>query len=177
MLNLKKLGSVDLPLALEPLTQTLHAAVHAGASISFILPFTPEAARRFWQEEVFPSVEANRCLLLCAYWKDELAGTVQLAIDMPPKQAHRGEVAKLIVHPSHRRKGIARALMIALEEEARAHGKTLITLDTRTGDSAEPLYASVGYETAGRIPNFAKAPDSDRLDATTFMYKILSHAA
>ena len=60
--------------------------------------------------------------------------------------------------------------------EAHAHaariGRSLITLDTRTGDSAEPLYASLGYVTVGQIPDFSRDPhDAGKLDATTIMYK------
>lgn len=40
-------------------------------------------------------------------------------------------------------------------DRARELGKTLATLDTRTGDVAEPLYTSVGFEVAGVIPIYA----------------------
>ena len=49
-----------------------------------------------------------------------------------------------------------------------------MTLDTRTGDSAEPLYASAGFVAAGVIPDYARDVFSDRLDAATFMYKRLA---
>ncbi len=64
--------------------------------------------------------------------------------------------------------------MEAVEALARAEGRTLLTLDTRTGDAAEPLYRSMGYLTAGVIPNYARAAASPELHATTFMYKILA---
>jgi len=88
-----------------------------------------------------------------------------------PNQRHRAEVRKLLVHPDARRRGIARALMAAIERRARHLGRSLLTLDTRTGDGAERLYASLGYETAGVIPGFARDTTEDRLDATTIMYK------
>jgi len=37
-------------------------------------------------------------------------------------------------------------------DRARECGKTLATLDTKMGDAAEPLDASVGLECAGMIP-------------------------
>ena len=52
-------------------------------------------------------------------------------------------------------------------------GRSLITLDTRTGDKAEPLYASLDYKTAGVIPDFCRDTIEDRLDPTTIMYKAL----
>ncbi|WP_197026679.1 hypothetical protein [Caulobacter sp. UNC358MFTsu5.1] len=54
---------------------------------------------------------------------------------------------------------------------ARSLGKTLVTLVTRTGDAAEPLYASVGFEVAGIIPDFAWDPDGAARHATTYMYR------
>jgi ribosomal protein S18 acetylase RimI-like enzyme len=98
---------------------------------------------------------------------------VQLSTDTPPNQLHRAEVTKLLIHPDFRRRGIARALMEELEGLAERLGRSLITLDTRTGDSAEPLYASMGYVTAGVIPGYCRDAFVDRLDATTIMYKAL----
>jgi ribosomal protein S18 acetylase RimI-like enzyme len=98
---------------------------------------------------------------------------VQLSTDTPPNQPHRAEVTKLLVHPDFRRRGIARALMAELEVRAAALKRTLITLDTRTGDSAEPLYASMGYKTVGTIPDFCVDPFGERLYPTTIMYKTL----
>ena len=159
---------------LDGLAEVLHASVHMGASVSFILPFSIEDSRRFWRAKVVPSVTAGGRVLLAAIAEERVAGTVQLDVDLPPNQAHRGEVAKLLVHPDFRKQGIARALMETLENRARGLGKTLITLDTRTGDKAEPLYRSLGYLVAGTIPNFARPPETpDRLDATTYMYKLL----
>ncbi|MFP3656833.1 GNAT family N-acetyltransferase, partial [Burkholderia sp. SIMBA_052] len=71
---------------------------------------------------------------------DAIAGTVQLDYDTMPNQRHRAEVRKLLVHPAFRRRGVARALMMELESHARRLERSLLTLDTRTGDSAEPLY-------------------------------------
>lgn len=163
-----------LEAALSDLASILHACVASGASVSFIEPFSLSDAEVFWREKVFPEVRIGNTLLIVANVEGRIVGTVQLMLSMPPNQPHRCEVAKLLVHPDYRKKGIAKKLMKLLEAEARAHKKSLITLDTRSGDNAEPLYTMLGYETAGQIPNFARATDSDRLDATTYMYKLLS---
>ena len=63
--------------------------------------------------------------------------------------------------------------MVAIEGEARRLGRSLLTLDTRTGDAAEPLYAAMGYRTTGVIPGYCRDTHKDRLDSTTIMYKNL----
>ncbi len=65
------------------------------------------------------------------------------------------EVNKVLVHTRARRRGIARALMLAIVAKARARGLRLLILDTRADREAEPLYRSLGYREAGRIPDFA----------------------
>src|SRR5206468_9083878 len=76
---------------------------------------------------------------------DRIIDTVQLDLEMPPNQEHRAAVAKLLVHPAARRRGIARSMMIALEEIARAERRTLLTLDTVSGSNAELLYRSLDF--------------------------------
>ena len=169
----ESLSGSDLAGALPGLVDILHSCVMKGASVSFIHPFTKDDAESFWRDKIFPAVEQGHTVLLVARAGDQIVGTVQMLCDLPPNQAHRCEVAKLLVHPEFRKRGIATELMERLEVEARALGKSLITLDTRSGDQAEPLYILLDFQIAGRIPNFSRAPDSDRLDSTTYMYKIL----
>ena len=155
----------------DDLGAPLHACVRGGASVGFVLPFGLGEARAFWVDRVLPGVRAGTRVVWAAWADGRLAGTVQLDCDTPPNQPHRATVAKLLVHPDLRRRGLARALMAALEREGQARGRHLLTLDTRTGDAAEPLYASLGYRTAGTIPGYCRDPFTDRWDATTVMYK------
>jgi ribosomal protein S18 acetylase RimI-like enzyme len=175
-ITIEELDPVGLARELEALAEVLRACVHAGASVSFVLPFGIEEARGFWTGKVRPALEAGGRRLLVARLDGRVAGTVQLDVATPPNQAHRADVSKLLVHPEAQRRGIARRLMLALESVAREEGRTLLTLDTRRGDAAEPLYASLGYALAGVIPRYARAPDMDRLDDTSVMYKQLAAA-
>jgi ribosomal protein S18 acetylase RimI-like enzyme len=99
---------------------------------------------------------------------------MQIDVATPPNQQHRAEVLKLLVHPRARRRGIARALMIAAEAVAQAEGRTLLTLDTWTGRAAEGLYLSLGYVAAGVIPRYARGSLTPELEPTTIMYKELA---
>lgn len=144
-----------------------------GASIGFVQPFTAEESEVFWRRNVLPAVQNGGRVLLVAQQCDRIVGSVQLDHDTPPNQPHRAEVRKLLVHPQFRRRGIAQALMAELERTGSKLGRSLLTLDTRTGDSAEPLYTSLGFKTVGVIPGFCRDAIEDRLDSTTIMYKTL----
>ena len=172
-LSLRHFSSTDILERLPELGALLQDCVHDGASIGFILSFDAAASQAFWMDNVLPAVTRGVRLLLVAEVDGRVAGAVQLDWDTNPNQAHRAEVRKLLVAPTFRRHGIARLLMQALEAQARQLPRSLLTLDTRSGDHAQALYLSLGYVVAGSIPAYALAPDGNRLDATTIMYKQL----
>jgi GNAT superfamily N-acetyltransferase len=161
---------------IDMLAEVLHASVHGGAGVSFFLPFSLDDARAFWRDKVLPGVRARtrRVVVARLAGDDRIVGTVQLDFALPPNQRHRAEVAKMLVHPTTRRRGIARALMTTLESIALSEGRTLLTLDTVTGSNAEPLYRSLGYITVGIIPRYARAALTPDLESTTIMYKELT---
>jgi transcriptional regulator with XRE-family HTH domain/GNAT superfamily N-acetyltransferase len=166
--------STSLDQDIDMLADVLHAVVHDGAGVSFIVPFTHADSRAFWIDKILPGVRAGTRRVLVARRERRIVGTVQLDLAMPPNQQHRAEVVKLLVHPAARRRGIARALMIALEPIARAEGRTLLTLDTWTGGSAEQLYLSLGYAVVGVIPRYARGSLTPELEPATIMYKELA---
>jgi ribosomal protein S18 acetylase RimI-like enzyme len=159
---------------IDMLGDILHAVVHDGAGVSFVVPFSLDDGRSFWVEKVLPGVRAGTRRVLVARSGGRILGTVQLDLATPPNQPHRAEVLKLLVHPSARRRGIARALMIALEDVARTAGRSLLTLDTWTGGAAESLYQSLGYVTVGVIPRYARGSLTPQLEPATIMYKELT---
>jgi GNAT superfamily N-acetyltransferase len=130
-------------------------------------PFSHDDARAVFAA-VAAEVEEGRRLLLAAFAAGDLVGTVQVILALPPNQPHRGEIAKLLVHGSARRRGIAQLLMEHAEAEARAEGKTLLVLDTVTGDDAERLYERLGWTRVGVIPGYALYPDGQPCDTTVF---------
>lgn len=156
---------------LDGLAAVLRDCVEGGASVSYMAPFSDEDARAAFEAFVADAERGGR-LVLAAFEDGEVVGTVQVVLALPPNQPHRGEIAKLLVRRSVRRRGIARRLMEAAEDAARAEGKTLLVLDTVTGDPAEALYTAMGWNRLGVIPNFALYPDG-RPCATTFFWKAL----
>jgi ribosomal protein S18 acetylase RimI-like enzyme len=163
----------DIARHIEELTELVHACVHDGASIGFVVPHSRDDSKAFWRDKVSPALQDGRRLLLVAWRDSRIAGSVQLDYDTPANQPHRAEIRKLLVHPDFRRQGIARRLVAEIECHAARLKRSLLTLDTRTGDNAEPLYRSLGYRTTGIIPGYCRDTFTERLDATTIMYKNL----
>jgi len=156
------------PRELDDLTELLVACVDDGASLGFLAPLAPDKARSWWSR--LPRVGVT---LLVAERDGRIVGSAQLHAAESENGAHRGEVAKLMVHPAARRQGIGRALMTALEREARSAGKTLLVLDTREGDPSNDLYRALGYQEVGRVPDYARN-SSGGLSATVYWYKSLA---
>jgi ribosomal protein S18 acetylase RimI-like enzyme len=156
---------------LNALAELLWIAVHGGAGVSFVTPFSLDQAREFWIENVLPHIRSGKRRMLVARDDEKIVGTVQLDLDVPPNQQHRAAVTKLLVHPESRRLGIGRSLMLALEDLARAEKRTLLTLDTVTESNAENLYRSIGFVVVGVIPEYAHASVKPEFESTTVMYK------
>ncbi|SDX88587.1 Ribosomal protein S18 acetylase RimI [Ruegeria halocynthiae] len=168
-----RLSKISFDDALEDLTDILHSCVHTGASIGFILPYSRDDARTYWRDRVRPAVHAEALDLFVAYGEGRIQGTVQLIPAAMANQPHRADVAKLLVHPNARRRGLARALMATLEARAVELERTLLVLDTRSSDPSRILYQSLGFRIAGEIPGYCRNPFEDRLEPTTYMYKPL----
>ena len=88
------------------------------------------------------------------------------------KMRHKANVFAMYVSPDARGRGVGRALMEQLEEEARADGKSLLILDTVAERAADRLYGRLGWIRLGTVPDYALDPDGSLCDAT-FFYKHL----
>lgn len=170
----RRLGAIDAAALIEQLADLLLDCVEGGASVSFMLPMARDTALRFWQKTIDGVARGERTLLVA---EDErgVAGSVQLVTDTPENQPHRADVAKLLVHRRAREAGIGRRLMEAVEDAAREQGRTVLVLDT-ANPAAERLYARLGWQRVGTIPDFALMPDG-ALCATTLFYKQLGTGA
>jgi ribosomal protein S18 acetylase RimI-like enzyme len=155
----------------RPLATLLQACVDGGASISFLPPLARDKALGYWRG-VTRAVGQGDVRLFGAWRNGTLAGTVQLGLDMPENQRHRADIRKLMVAPGARCRGLARALMAAVEQAARDSGRTLLVLDTRVDDHAEPLYRDLGWTAAGTIPGYA-LDGSGAAHATRLYFKAL----
>ena len=143
-------------------------AVDDGASVGFLAPMTDEKALSYW-EPVLAGLQRGMVLWV-AESDGRIVGTVQLALNGKENGRHRADVQKLLVLRAHRGRGIAAALMKALDEYAAANGRTLLVLDTIAGSAAEFVYRRLGWQKVGEIPDYAAMPDGE-LRPTAYYYK------
>ena len=166
-IDVRRLAASELSAHIDGLAAVLADCVAGGASVSYMAPFTHADARAQFETWATEVAQGTR-LLLAAFRDREVVGTVQVVFATPPNQPHRADIAKLLVHRGARRRGVAQLLMERAEVEARAEGKTLLVLDTVTGDDAERLYTRLGWTRVGVIPNYALYPDGRPCDTTVF---------
>ena len=171
MTEIEQLSATQAQPLLAALTEVLQGCVADGASVGFIDAGDRAAMERFWQDKIFSLASADNQLLV-ARQQGVIVATVMVGFSAMPNGRHRAEISKLLVHPDARRQGIARRLMQQAEQLAIEQGKTLLVLDTRSGDVATDLYLSLDWQIAGSIPLYAESTEG-ALDATTVMYKVV----
>jgi GNAT superfamily N-acetyltransferase len=153
---------------LGELRDVLIDCVDGGASVSFMFPMTQAKAEAFWQGVAANVQGGERILLVAEDSNGTIFGTVQVILNLPENQPHRGDIAKMLVHRRARRGGAGAALLAAAEEHALNAGKTLLVLDTVTGGDGERLYARHGWQRCGVIPHYALWPDGKPCGTTIF---------
>ena len=164
---LERLGEHEI----EGLSDVLMDCVAGGASVGFMSPMSRPKAVAYWREVSASVARGERIVIVAEDVEGAIVGTVQLLLDVPENQLHRGDLAKMLVHRRARRRGLGAALVAAAEDCARSAGRTLLVLDTASGD-AERLYRRLGWQRCGRIPGYALFPDGAPC-ATTIYFKSL----
>jgi GNAT superfamily N-acetyltransferase len=168
--SIRRLHSVS-PAEVDGLVDVVLDSVEGGASIGFMLPLSRERAHEFWSGIADAVGRGDRALLV-AEDAEGICGTVHLILAQPDNQPHRADLSKMLVHSRARHRGLGAALMQAAEELAVDCGKTLLVLDTVTDSDAYRLYARLGWQKVGDVPDFALWPEGG-LCSTTYFYRML----
>lgn len=81
-----------------------------------------------------------------------------------------GYINNIAVDSSHRKKGVAKALLSQLKHIAKQKGADFLTLEVRKSNlPAINLYSSFGYETVGERKDFYVDPTENALLLTLFL--------
>jgi RimJ/RimL family protein N-acetyltransferase len=92
--------------------------------------------------------------ILGAFEGDQLVGTAGFYRERQAKRRQTGWIWGAFIHPSHRRKGIGRALISKVIEQARLlPGLVTIHLTAAvTQTAAQHLYTGLGFRVVGTVP-------------------------
>ena len=142
-----------------------------------MLPIDRRTAEEFYKG-VVEKIASGSAILFVACLDGEPIGTVQL---VARSKSPTSLIAPTSISCSFRlgadaTRGVAQALMAAVEEAANARGRWLLCLDTATGSPAERLYEKLGWQRLGVMPRHAMWPQGGFCD-TTFFWKDLSDNA
>jgi acetyltransferase len=110
-----------------PLIALLQDVVDDGGSVGFLPPLSAGEAGAYWDGVAGALEGGGRVLWVARDGGAGIVGTVQLDLETRANGNHRGEIIKLMVHPSGRRRGV------------------------------EALYRSLGWTFAGAIPQYARS--------------------
>jgi GNAT superfamily N-acetyltransferase len=105
---------------IEGLSEVLIDCVGGGASVSFMLPMSRAKAEAYWHRMSASVARGERVVLAAEDAAGTIVGTVQVILDQPENQPHRGDLAKMLVLRRVRRRGVGAALLAAAERSALA---------------------------------------------------------
>ena len=140
--------------ALHELCDAADSAILDGGGFGWLTPPPRHVMEAYWKGVLLvPERE-----LVIGRLDGVVAGSAQL--QRPPKnneaQAFTGQLTTFFVAPWARGHGLARALVLAVEEAARDAGLRALNLDVReTQERAITVYEQLGYQRWGSHPRYA----------------------
>jgi ribosomal protein S18 acetylase RimI-like enzyme len=143
---------------LHDLCDAAEAAILDGGGFGWLTPPPRHVMETYWKGVlIVPERE-----LFVARLDQTIAGSAQLqrAPRNNEAQAYVGQLSTSFIAPWARGHGLARRLVLAVEEAARGHGLKVLNLDVRdTQEAAIKLYHSLGYRSWGTNPHYARVDD------------------
>jgi acetyltransferase len=170
--TIERLSAQVAPGDVDDLVSLFIECVDGGASMGYLAPLTARDSADFWRT-ILGELSGGYRIMTVAREAGRIVGSAQLAIASRPNGRHRAEVQKVMVRPSHRRRGLGTRLVASVEAAARERGVRLLYLDTSEGRSgARELYERLDYIYAGGIPDWSLDPDGTPAKNAIF-YKML----
>ena len=147
------------PADLHDLCQATQDAVREGIGFNWIIPPSSDVLESYWKGVLMVPERA----LFVGRLDGTLAASVQLVKPPPNKQLTKFscQIMNHFVAPLARGHGLAKALLMAAEEEAKHVGFSVITLHVReTQEAAIKLYEEAGYIRWGILPYYENVNDT-----------------
>jgi ribosomal protein S18 acetylase RimI-like enzyme len=167
--------------AVDAAHRVVEAVMRLGGAVGWVhVPDRAETAE--WLTGIAAEVAAGRTRMAVVSVGGRVEALGRWTWYAKPAVGVNGEVLQVMVHPDNRGRGLARLLVGALVEDARAHRVETLTLDVRGNNhAAMALYESFGFEVSGRLPDFVAVGDERwdrvlyRLDLRTGDYPVRRH--
>ncbi len=173
-IEIRALTAADAHWHLDGLCELLEDGVRAGASLGFLAPLARREAELDWQDLQPALSDAN--LLWIARAAEHIVGCVHMRLATTADARHRATVERLVVLSTHRRRGIAGALLAAAEREALERGRTLLVLDVDAAAEAARALHRLGWDAAGTIPGYLAGADGMPRDGTRLFKRLAPDA-
>jgi len=114
-----------------------------------MLPLSRERAGDYWRGVAESAGRGERVVLGALDAAGAIVGTVQLILNLPENQPHRGDLAKMLVHRRARRQGVGAALLAAFAVGCEAQ--------LRIGNAISPAHYDHGWHITGTCGVFGAA--------------------
>ncbi|KAK5996716.1 hypothetical protein PT974_02056 [Cladobotryum mycophilum] len=139
-------------------------------------PLSDHAAISYWLELLPSVIGAQPTTVLLIATHPEVPGVLATAqLGLMPKETHsyKGEIRKLLVHPTYRRHGFGKLMMAELERLAREDlALDLLVLDTAKETPAREFYVRTGWTEWGVCPDYAKSADGKKHACCFFVKRL-----
>jgi ribosomal protein S18 acetylase RimI-like enzyme len=144
----------------------LRDVIRAGETYALDPDLSRKAVRGLWMQSPRATYVAEVA--------GEIGGTFYIKTNQPGGGAHVCN-AGFVVAPEARGQGLARAMCLRAEDEARGMGYLAMQFNfvVETNVGAIALWEDLGFETVGRLPRSFRHPEAGLVDARV-MYKWLA---
>jgi ribosomal protein S18 acetylase RimI-like enzyme len=155
------------PATYEQVHRVLAAVMELGGAVGWLgVPTYAETVA--WLDGIVAAVAAGQARFAVVEVDGRIEALGRWVRYDKPTVAGNADIQQVMVHPDARGGGLARLLITALVDDARAAGIEVLTLDVRGNNhGAMALYESLGFQRAGRLPDFVAIGD-DRWDRVNF---------
>jgi ribosomal protein S18 acetylase RimI-like enzyme len=159
------------PSTYEAVHRVVAAVMEQGGAVGWLgVPSFAETVD--WLDGILAAVAAGQARFAAVEQAGRIEAVGRWVRYEKPTVAANAEVQQVMVHPATRGGGLARLLVAALVDDARAAGIEVLTLDVRGNNhAAMALYESLGFMVCGRYPDFVGV-GADRWDRVLYCHDL-----